>query len=324
MIRPVASLPQVGAVDPLSDILQKLRLTSSFFSRATLRHPYAVETRGLADGAIFHVVVSGSGAVTLKDGESRRFGPGDIIVLPHGDAHVMASERAIRGVPLSSLAQTPHEDGLPIVTQGGGGDVTSIVCGTFSVDAHYREALFPLLPRLLVRTGDPTTAGWLDTTLRLMTKEVRGAGPGSDVVLTRLADIVVVQVLRAVVADPPTGTRGWLVALRDPALSRALVLLHGAPAARWTATSLARKVGMSRSAFFQRFTELMGEPPAAYLCRFRMMLARDALSQRSASISDVAVRVGYASDAAFSKAFKRQVGASPADFRLQASEPPSA
>ncbi|MBI4957318.1 MAG: AraC family transcriptional regulator [Myxococcales bacterium] len=320
MIRPVVSLPQLDAVDPLSDILQKLRLTSSFFSRATLRRPYAVEARGLGGTAIFHVIVAGSGAVTLKDGESRRFTAGDIIVLPHGDAHVMAHEPATQGVPLASLPRPPCDDGLPTVTQGGGGEVTSIVCGSFAVDAHYRDALFPLLPRLLVRTGDATTAGWLDTTLRLMTREVRGAGPGSDVVLTRLADIVVVQVLRAVVADPPPGTRGWLVALRDPALARALVLLHGSPAARWTATTLARKVGMSRSAFFQRFAELMGEPPASYLGRFRMMLACDALSQRSATISDVAARVGYASDAAFSKAFKRHVGSSPADYRLHASD----
>lgn len=313
--------PKPGVnVDALSDILRELHLSSSIFCRAEMRGDWAVHTRQ-TEGAIFHVIIRGSGFVTLDDGPVQAFQAGDVVVLPRGSAHIMSSTETDRAVPISTLARLTAEDGLPLVCQGSFGAETSIICGTFTFAAPYGDVVRPLLPKVLCRPADGSTAAWLDSTLRLMARQDSGA-PGSHVVLTRLADIMVVQVLRSVIEQPPEDAHGWLVALRDKNLGHALQLMHTRPSEKWTAASLARTVGLSRSVFFERFSQAVGQAPASYLLRWRMLRAQQALRASDATVADVAAQVGYASDAAFRKAFKRALGVTPVAYRNSHRPPP--
>lgn len=221
---------------------------------------------------------------------------------------------ATPSVPIASLPGPPGPDGLPCVCHGGGGARTSILCGTFRFGPAAAELLLPLLPPLLVARGDGgPTSSWMDATLRLLADELGGALPGAETVVSRLADVLFVHVLRAWMAQH-AGEVGWLAAMTDPPLGRALAAMHARPERPWTAAELARVAGLSRSAFFDRFSARVGEAPAAYLARWRMHLARQALRE-GATLAEVATQVGYGSEAAFSKAFKRQTGSSPGEWR---------
>ena len=297
--------------DPLSSLLSASPVRGSIFCRAELGAPWAVSTLG-ADFAIFHVVVRGAGFIVLN-GRSVAWRAGDVLVLPHGNAHVLTTEPGLEPVPIASLDDPIGADGLPCVTTGGDGPTTSILCGTFRFSSVAAGHLLPQLPPLLhLQAAGGPTAEWLDATLRLLGAEAASGLPGSETVIARLADVLFVQAVRAWVregADP-----GWLSALSDPQLARVVGAIHAAPERPWTAASLARKAGMSRSLLFERFGSTVGESPSAYLARWRMLLARDALREKLA-VAEVAERVGYSSEAAFSRAFKRHVGESPARWR---------
>jgi AraC-like DNA-binding protein len=305
-------------MDALSDTLSLLGVQGSVFCRAELSRPWAVHTRG-SEAAIFHVIVRGAGWIEVEgQAEPTPFRAGDLLVLPHGHPHVLCDPPGTRSVHIQALAADPGADGLPCVHHGGGGADTSILCGSFRFGDEARAALLPALPPLLAASGTAgSTAAWLDATLRLLADEVASDRPGAAIVVERLADVLFIQALRAWVAQQRDHGGSWLVALGDPQLSRALAALHHRPGHPWTAARLARAAGMSRSAFYQRFERVVGEAPAAYVTRWRMLVARRSL-RRGEPITDVAERVGYASEAAFSRAFKRAVGTSPSAWRREA------
>jgi AraC-like DNA-binding protein len=302
-------------MDALSRILDSVRVSGSLFSRAELSAPWGVHTLG-TDAAIFHVVLRGAGWATAEGGRPQAFRAGDLLVFPHGHPHTLRDAPDTPTAHIAGLPRVQSEDRLACVAHGGGGPRTSVLCGTFTLDPDARDFLLPLLPPLLHVRGDSPTAAWMDATLKVMADEVSADRPGSSVVIARLADILFVQVLRAWASE---GAEGWLGALEDPQVSRALELIHEAPAERWTAALLARKVGMSRSAFYSRFTDQVGEAPSSYLTRWRMRLARGALRESDAGLYAVAEQVGYTSEASFCRAFKRHVGVSPGSWRRQQS-----
>lgn len=310
-------------MDVLSDILHRSRVRGAVFARAELSLPWAVSTRG-GEKAIFHAVVRGSGWVTVYPEKSTPIGPlswraGDLVVIPHGDAHVMAGDLDAQAKPIRGLPSETGPDGLACVRSGGGGAPTSLVCGTFAFGPEGFNLLLPYLPPVLVaRGGEDRTTSWLDATLRLLCDEVGRAQPGADTVVARLSDVLFVHMLRAWLSQTEARPKGWPGALSDPALSRALAAVHDKPAAAWTAESLARQAGMSRSSFFQRFSDAVGETPGDYVTGWRMALAREALRGSELAVAEVATQVGYASEAAFSRAFKRSVGSSPAIWRAEA------
>ena len=299
-------------MDPLSDILARVHVSSSLFSRAELSAPWAISTKALPQ-AIFHVIVRGEG-VAQSEGEEAHFVAGDILLFLRGSAHIISSGDGALPAPIAGLPRE-NNTGLPCVRLEGGGRRTTILCGSMSLAEDLSDFLLPLLPPMIHVQGR-ATADWLDQTLRLMIDEVSGSRPGSDAIITRLADILLVQILREEMARPG---RGWLSALSDPQIGNALTCFHANAAQRWTAQALARQAGMSRSAFFSRFTALVGEPPSAYITRWRMCLARAQIRQGGAGLAEVASSVGYGSEAAFSRAFKRQIGVSPAAWRRAAS-----
>jgi AraC-like DNA-binding protein len=303
-------------MDALSTILCSLRLRSSILSRARLSAPWAIESPDSGGAATFHVLVEGRCWVLRRgDDEPTPLGAGDVIVITRGDRHVMSSAPRCQPVPHASLRRVGQDASVPDLEYGGGGELTRIICGNFQIDHDGGGALLDLLPPLLhAPAGDTSVAPWVDTTLRLLDAEIGRAQPGVGAMLTRLADVLFMQVLRSHFARG-SGARGWFAAVQDPAIGRALSLVHEDPGGPWTASELGARVGLSRTRFFERFTELVGEPPARYVARWRVHAATDLMRRQKLSTAQIAERMGYASEDAFTKVFKRHVGVSPSVYR---------
>jgi AraC family transcriptional regulator, alkane utilization regulator len=335
-------------VDVLSDVLRVIRLSGAVFFTAEFTSPWGVLSPAswtlapsLTPGAqcltMFHVLAQGSCWVSVTGESPVQMAAGDVVVVPHGDEHVMTSDPSVKPTPIGEILHQIPSPGMPPVVHGGGGDVTRFVCGFLHCDQKF-DPLFSTLPRLLlVRTHEgevilkssntdssdatvPLHAGmWLNTTLYYLIQEAGQQKPGNQSVLSRLTETMFVEVLRHYMQGLTADQKGWLAGLNDPHVSRALVLIHGEPARAWTVEDLARAAGVSRSGLADRFAELIGESPMRYLSAWRMHLARQLLSEGRMSAGEVAARIGYESEYAFNRAFKRHVGQPPATWRKRAS-----
>ena len=307
------------STDPLSDVLRAVRLDGAFFYAVEASEPWSVEavaakelTPQVLPGAehliSYHILTSGRCWGGLTGERAVELAPSDVIVFPHGDPHVMSSDPKLRSVP-ATPGRFPET-----VTLGEGGQVSAtFVCGFLGCDRRPFNPLLSTLPRQLHVPG--LSSGWLQSFTRQVVEESQARRAGANSVLTRLAELMFVEVLRRHIETLPPEQRGWLAGLRDDTVSRALGLLHGDPAHPWTLDALAAGVAMSRSAFADRFTTLVGQPPMQYLAQWRMQLAAGRLATGSAKVATIAEAVGYESEEAFSRAFKRLMGVSPAAWR---------
>lgn len=301
----------LAPLDPLAQILRSLSLTSSVWSRGCFSAPWAVKTAG-ADGAIFHAIVSGQAcAIRRSDGRRVLLQPGELVLFARGESHIMCDAPSTPAVPLSSL----DGDEAPITTlqYGGGGEQANIICGSFAFEHQAGATFLELLPAMLhVAKGSTRLVSWFASTLDLMDQEIEAGSLGSEVVAARLADVLFVQILRASIEALPEESAGWLAALRDPQIGRALALIHTKPSVRWTVEELAAAANLSRSTFFERFSRLVGQSPARYLTRWRVQTAADLVRKRpELSNAELAGLVGYDSEDAFARAFKRHFGSTP-------------
>jgi AraC-like DNA-binding protein len=318
-------------MDALSDVLQAVRLTGAVFFDIRASEPWVAETPPGSQivGRIFpgadhlipyHVVTRGAcwGAV---DGEPPvQIAAGDVIVFPHGDAHTMSSTPGMRSIPNLSLYRRPGDGQLPFSFAMGGDsheESAHLVCGYLACDAQPFNPLLDALPRT-IHVGD-RAGGAIRTFVEFAMRESRDQGPGGEVVLGRLSELMFVDVVRRYLETLPATRTGWLSGLREPFVGRALTALHRSPSRNWTIEMLAHEVGLSRSALAERFTHLVGQPPMQYLANWRMQLAAHSLLSGSDSVAAIAERVGYESEAAFSRAFKKMVGVSPSQWRKQRS-----
>ncbi|HEX5940447.1 MAG TPA: AraC family transcriptional regulator [Dehalococcoidia bacterium] len=309
-------VPPETASDPLGEALHSLHMSGVFYSRCEFSEPWGLELPPLEDYLMFHVVTSGGAWLVVDGAEPQLLQPGDLGLVPHGRGHKLLSEPGEPSEHLFDIEREQVSDSYEIIRLGGGGPGARIICGVVRFENPAARQLMELLPRVIyVEATSSPEMEWIQSTLRLMAFEARDIRPGGETVITRLADILVIQAIRSWIAEDPAAQTGWLGALRDPQIGRAISLMHRDPGRQWSLMSLASEVAMSRSAFAARFTELVGEPPMQYLARWRMHVALTALSEDDAPLGDLARRIGYRSEAAFSRAFKRFLGVSPGAAR---------
>jgi AraC-like DNA-binding protein len=313
-------------VDALSDVLKAVRLTGAIFFDIQASEPWVAETpksdsivRKIFPGAEhlipYHVVTRGTCWGAVAEDQPVRLSVGDIIVFPHGDAHTMSSAPGMRGVTNLAIYRWPSDGQLPVSIAMGEGRIDSshIVCGYLGCDARPFNPLLAALPRIMrVSDGDSGTIGAF---VKLAITEAQQRRPGGEAVLGHLSELMFVDVVRRYLETLPADRTGWLAGLRDPFVGRALTALHRSPAHQWTLESLAREVGLSRSALAERFAQLVGQPPMQYLTNWRMQLAANHLLAGNDGVGEIAERVGYESEAAFSRAFKKIVGTPPGEWR---------
>jgi AraC-like DNA-binding protein len=308
-----------GVVDPLGEALHFLRMTGTFYTRSELTGPWGVELPPITDCLMFHVVTTGRCWLTVADVPPRLLVPGELALVPHGAGHRLASERDARTDKLFDLPHDYVSERYAIVRHGGGGAPTSLICGAFRFEHPAARRLVSLLPRSMVVTAQSSPASAsMQGVLELMAAEAQALRPGGEAVITRLADVLVIQAIRAWLDEVPRSDQGWLGAMQDGQIGRAIAEIHRDPARPWTVASLADVVGMSRSAFAARFTEFVGEPVMQYVARWRMHVASTWLKEDDAALAELASRLGYQSEAAFSRAFKRFTGVSPGAVRRAA------
>ncbi|GAA3046128.1 AraC family transcriptional regulator [Actinokineospora globicatena] len=308
---PTRDLPE--STDLLGEVLHLLRLTGTLYCRAELTAPWGVDVPDLPEYMILQVVTSGEAWLEVADGEQVRLPQGSLTLLPHGSAHRLRSAPDAAVEPLFDLEVTRVSDLLETMTYGGGGAPSQVTYAVMRFDHVAAQRLLAQLPTVLyLRSLDDD---WVHSTLNLITREAATPRPGGETVLTRLADVLVIQSIRAWLDTAPEARLGWLAALRDPHIGRALLAIHRAPEHPWTVATLATTAGMSRSTFSARFTTLVGEPPMHYLATWRLGLARLHLATSPAPLHAIARRYGYTSEAAFCRAFKRTFGTSPGAAR---------
>ncbi len=313
-------------MDALSEVLKIVKLRGALFFNAEFSAPWCVassQSSGIAallcPGAshviIYHYLTDGRACAQLPDGSRRDLGPGDVVVFPHGDAHSLGNGAGRPADALKIFAKN-LSNGLKVARYGGGGELTKFVCGYMACDPSLSEVVLAALPSMFVVNIANDSAGqWLANSIQFSVREAGGPGTGSDVVLARLSEVLFVETLRRFIHDLPDRQKGWLAGARDPVVGEALALLHKDPAHPWTIAELAHQVGVSRTRFAERFRHFLGEPPMAYLARWRLKLAAEMLESSGANVGEVAAAVGYASEAAFNRVFKREFGCPPAQFR---------
>jgi AraC-like DNA-binding protein len=329
--REVAGTGSVGVippVDPLRSALERLRLEGAFFLRAEYREAWAYESlTGAATASIlrpgtervllFHVVASGTCWVATSGGDKHWAKAGDVIVLPYGDQHRMGGVEQAVAVPLMTIMEPPPWRRLPVIIRHGeDGARTDVVCGFLhSQDVLFEPGLQVFPPVFVVRPTEGRLADWVRTSIDYVLEQADASPLGPATIPTRLPELLLTEILRLHLSTAPAIDSGWLAALRDPVLAPALAALHTAPARRWTVTGLAAAASVSRSLLDDRFRQVLHRAPIRYLTEWRMHLAEDLLATTDLGVSAVARRVGYDAEEAFSRAFKRVHGTSPALWR---------
>jgi len=298
--------------DALGEALHLLRMGGSLYCSSELTAPWGFELPQIEDAVMFHFVTSGMCWLEVESLQPILLAPGDLALVPHGRGHRLVSEPGSLAPSLFDLPRELVSERYEILRHGGGGSKTTLMCGVASFSHPVARHLLSLLPAAVtIHASEVPDSDWMQSTLRLIASEARSLRPGGETVVTRLADILVVQVIRSWIEQDPAARRGWLGALQDERIGPAVALIHREPGCDWTVDALAREVSMSRSAFAARFALLVGEPPLKYLTRWRMNLALDRLTTEDITVTDVAGSMGYQSEAAFSRSFKRFSGVSP-------------
>jgi AraC-like DNA-binding protein len=313
-------------MDALSDVLAAVRLTSSAFLDARLTAPWCIASQvGREDcgplGSVpatliaYHYIVSGTVFLSIADSPPVPACGGDIVLLPRNDRHALGSAHGLRPTVIDHLIQAPGGTRPATLQFGGGGEETHVVCGYLGCDVPDNPlvAALPAIMKLDVR--EDAGGEWIGASFQRAAQEFATGGMGSTTVLSKLAELLFVEAVRRYLTTLPAGQTGWLAGLRDRIVGRALALLHGQAGRHWTTEELAQQVGLSRSAFAQRFTALVGMPPMRYLAHWRLQLAAVRLRESPRAIAQIANDVGYESEAAFSRAFKKAFGVTPGAWR---------
>jgi AraC-like DNA-binding protein len=317
-------------LDLLANVLSRVRLAGAIFLRAEYSAPWAYESPTSQDLAgllapwarrlvLFHLVAEGRCWIRVAGGDQLEAEAGAVIVIPYGDQHVMGSASSVPPIAIASLLEPPPWATFPVIRYGGGGDPTKVVCGYLACDDPIFDPVVRALPRVFsVQPPSGPAATWMAASIQYALDASEGNASQSSAGILRLPELLFQEVLRLYVESAPPRLRGWLAALNDPIVGRALVELHADPARKWTADELAEHAACSRSTLNERFTRLLGRPPITYLGEWRVNLASNLLRDTPLAVGEVAYRVGYDSEEAFSRAFRRAMGKPPAQWRQDA------
>jgi AraC-like DNA-binding protein len=316
-------------MDALSDVLRVAHLTGGVFLHADFTAPWCMAARVAPEHCapalgpashmiVYHYVVEGELHIRVggEDGEDILLRAGDVALLPRNDLHLVGSDLNLPSVAGSDIIQPPEDGGLFTIHHGGGGKRTRMICGYLGCDSAEDNPVISTLPSLLKLDAEQGGAAeWIRSTFQYAADEVAAGRPGSETVLAKLSELLFVEAVRRYAEGLPQGQTGWLAGLRDPHVARALALLHRDIARPWSVDDLSREVGLSRSALADRFIGLIGMPPMHYVASWRMQVATQKLRSTNASLAQIADLVGYGSEAAFSRAFKKAFGTAPATWR---------
>lgn len=307
-------------MDTLSVLLQDLRLEGSYYARSELQAPWGIAFLK-EDGPCFHIVLSGR-CWLHKDTEQILLEAGDLVILPQGIDHHLSNPLENSATLLNALPSKRIGECASLLTFGGEGEAALLICGGIQFAEPTLHPFLELLPTTLVlhtrqKHTEEKEFAWLEATLTILGYEALALRPGYDAIMTRLADVLVMQTIRAWLEQNTNLQSSWLAALEDQRIGRVLVIIHQRAEEAWTVTSLASEVAMSRSSFSERFSQLVGMSPMKYLTRWRMFVASKWILDEHISLSEAAHRLGYSSEAAFSRAFKQCYHMPPGIFQTQ-------
>jgi len=323
-------------MDVLSDVLRVVRLDGALFFHGEFSAPWcfrSTESASIATSLsphaghliIFHFLTEGRAYAKLEDGTRVELTAGDIVVFPHGNAHFLGNGPPVKPVDSFKTFGPNLTEGVKVARFGGGGELTRFVCGFLACEPRLSQVFLAGLPSILkVHVVNEPSGQWLENSIRFSVGQMSGGNDGTGLVLAKLSEVLFIETLRRYIGNLPAEQIGWLAGARDPFIGQALALMHKEPAHPWTVEDLARRVGLSRTRFAERFNHFLGEPPMAYLARWRVKLGAELLQSTEESVAEVAANVGYGSEAAFNRAFKRELNCPPAQFRRKRSAAPSA
>jgi len=318
-------------MDVLSEILRAVKLQGAIFFNAEFSAPWCLRSAptsenapkllpGLVPGSIhvivFHLLTQGRAYARMPNGERVELTAGDIVIFPHGDSHFLGNGLPEKPVDSMNTFASHVAEGLKVARYGGGGEMTRFVCGYMACDPRLIDVLLAGFPQMVkVNVSKEPSGPWLETSIKFSVEQQSASSGGSDLVLTKLSEVLFVETLRAYIRSIPEGDTGWLAGARDPVIGKALALLHREPERPWTIAVLAKQVGLSRTGLAERFRHFLGDSPMAYLAQWRLKLGAELLQSTQESVAEVAAKVGYGSEAAFNRAFKREFDCPPAQFR---------
>jgi AraC-like DNA-binding protein len=320
-------------MDVLSEVLRVVRLEGALFFNAEFTAPWCIsEPRSpallpyLSPSAghliLYHFLTEGRAYVKLGDGPRIDLTAGDIVIIPHGEEHFLGNGEPARAVDSVSTFSKNLSEGLKLVRFGGGGEVTKLVCGYMACAPRLSDIFLSGLPKILkVNVAEIPSGQWLENSIRFSVGKLEGSDDGSSLVFAKLSEVLFIETIRSYINALPPNQVGWLAGARDPAIGEALSLLHKEPADEWTLTTLAKRVGLSRTRLSERFRHFLGESPMAYLAQWRLRLGAEILESTEDSVAEVAAAVGYGSEATFNRAFKREFDCPPAQFRRERKSP---
>jgi len=316
-------------MDVLSEVLKVVKLQGAMFYNGEFSAPWSFRSPAscnvapfVAEGAkhviIYHLLTEGHASARVEDGEHVALDAGDVVIFPHGDAHIIENGKPIKTVDLMQELTKIFSQGLRLARAGGGGVVTKFVCGYMACEPRLSQVFLSGLPSVFkVSIRNDASGRWLENSIRFSVDQTDASRAGGEAVLAKLSEALFVETLRLYIAHLPPEQTGWLAGARDPEVGKTLALMHRNPAHPWTLAALAQGAGVSRSVLAERFRYYLNEPPMAYLTRWRLQLAAQMLGSTSYSVAQIAAEVGYESEAAFNRAFKREFTVPPARFRIK-------
>ena len=313
----------------LSEVLKVVKLQGAMFYNGEFSSPWSLcspasssvapyLTPGAGHVIIYHLLTEGHASARLLDGERIALDAGDLVIFPHGDPHIIENGPPTKTVDLAKQLARIVANGLKVARFGGGGEVTRFICGFMACDPQLSQVFLSGLPPVFkVSIRNDASGRWLENSIRFSVNEADASRAGGEAVLAKLSEVLFVETLRAYIAHLPPEQTGWLAGARDAEVGKTLALMHRNPAHPWTIASLAKEAGVSRSVLAERFRHYLNESPMAYLTRWRLQLGAQMLVSTSHSVAQIAPEVGYESEAAFNRAFKREFTVPPARYRSQ-------